>query len=190
MNREEKGHIRKQVLAMRDTIPANIRQEKSLRIAHHLLADSEIIQRTTIMCFSSFGSEINTLPFIEKASTLDKKLCLPLTFRSTKELIPYYYQGREQLKSGVYGIMEPDPTISQKVALTDIEIILVPGIAFDRAMGRLGYGAGYYDRFIEKVPHALRIGVCFSEQILDKIPMESHDKHLHAIVTEDGIVRI
>ena len=89
------------------------------------------------------------------------------------------FLSREQQQSGL-------------TASTAIDVIIVPGLAFDRQGGRLGYGSGFYDRFIEHyekrgLPHPLKLGVCFETQLLDDVPMEQHDLRVDRIITEAGV---
>ncbi|MCK9906995.1 5-formyltetrahydrofolate cyclo-ligase, partial [Frankia sp. Cpl3] len=86
------------------------------------------------------------------------------------------YTGEENLRQGVWGIFEPDPDVSQRAEREKLEAIVVPGVAFARDGGRLGYGGGYYDRFLatlERKP--LLIGFAFSCQVIDQVPLEKHD---------------
>ncbi|WP_068793988.1 5-formyltetrahydrofolate cyclo-ligase [Brevibacillus laterosporus] len=189
MHMLEKKRLRQVMISARDLLSEEDREQKSDKATQHLWSIKAIKEAQTIMCFSSFGSEINTWSFIEDARERDIKVALPLTNREQKKIIPYTYESRSSLKNGAYGIWEPDPLCSTELKLSEIEVVIVPGVAFDRQKGRLGYGAGYYDRFFQSLPHEpRRIGFCFAMQVIEKVPMEPFDIHLDQIVTEEGII--
>lgn len=88
-----------------------------------------------------------------------------------------------------YGVPEPDPEVSTGVCVSEIDVVLVPGMAFDRAGRRLGRGGGFYDRFLALIPQAVRIGIAFEEQVVDRVPSESHDQSIDLLVTPSGLFR-
>ena len=93
----------------------------------------------------------------------------------------------DDLISGMYGIQEPSPEKRIKMNPEIIDLVIVPGIAFDRQGGRLGHGKGYYDRFLQ-FTRAFRLGLAFDCQLLKTVPTESHDVPMNAILSESGIV--
>src|SRR5690606_17515013 len=108
-----------------------------------------------------------------------------------KQLNVHLARGRDELETGAWGILEPKPAVPLVDTLTTIAVVLVPGLAFDAKGGRLGYGAGYYDRFFDRFAgqqQPLRIGVCYSAQLVEQVPMEAHDYAMDAVVTEAGVV--
>jgi len=93
----------------------------------------------------------------------------------------------DDMKKGAYGILEPKTV--RKADENNIDVILVPGLAFDRNGGRMGFGKGYYDRLLES-SKAVKIGLCYDFQILEKIPTESHDVPMNFVITEKEILEI
>ena len=93
----------------------------------------------------------------------------------------------ENLVTGKFGIRSVKDPI--KIDPSQIDLIIVPGAGFDRLGNRLGLGGGFYDRFLQKTPRALKIALAFQFQIVDKIPVESHDQKIDAIVTSEGVIR-
>ena len=93
----------------------------------------------------------------------------------------------DSLVEGEYGILTPDPAKSQVVAPEELDMIVVPGVAFDTRGERLGMGAGFYDAFMAKAVKAKRIALAYSCQLVANIPMEEHDELVHKIITEQGI---
>jgi 5-formyltetrahydrofolate cyclo-ligase len=104
---------------------------------------------------------------------------------------PHRVTSVADLHAGKLGVMEPVLSACEAVA-GDLDVVLLPGMAFNRLNGaRLGRGRGYYDRVLERLPpEKLRIGICFHLQLHEAVPLESHDRHVQAIVTEQGWLRI
>lgn len=90
------------------------------------------------------------------------------------------YEGEGSLRKGAFGIMEPAGPEYEG----EIDMIVVPGLAFDSCGRRIGYGKGYYDRFLPTAPHSLKVGVCFDAMILDEVPTEPHDVRMDVVITE------
>ena len=136
------------------------------------------------MFFASFNSEVNTHDMIKK--TFGKKnIVIPKIIQH--EIEPSVIIDFDNLvPSGKFGILEPIEAM--KIAYKNIDLVLVPGIAFDKEGHRIGYGFGYYDKFLKKVPKAIKIGLCFDFQIVNKIPREEHDAPVDLIVTEERFV--
>ena len=94
------------------------------------------------------------------------------------------------MRPGRWNLMEPDPEHCTVVAPAEIDLLLVPGLAFSRAGGRLGRGGGFYDRFLSEVhPRAVKLGVCFHVQLFPELPLEAHDCAMDQIVTEAEVIR-
>lgn len=94
------------------------------------------------------------------------------------------------LVTGTYGIAEPDPSIHSPVEVEDIDLVIVPGVAFDLRGNRLGHGKGYYDRFLEQIPITPTIGVGYGSQLVPKIPAEDHDRQMAYLATNRGVIPI
>jgi 5-formyltetrahydrofolate cyclo-ligase len=122
---------------------------------------------------------------------LEKKrhLAVPCVDSQNPELQHSQLTSIEFLKKGNYGILDVPIEKRIDVDLRELQLILVPGIAFDLSGGRLGYGKGYYDRFLDKT-NAFKIGLCFQSQVVEKVPMENHDIRMHAIISEKGYHKI
>jgi len=118
-------------------------------------------------------------------------VAVPWTDVSRRKIIPCLLKNWERdLKPGAYGILEPDPEVNPAVTPAEIDLVVVPGSAFDRECGRYGYGGGYYDRFLrEDAPQAMRIALAFHVQILPAICLEPHDQRMDMILTERELLR-
>lgn len=175
---------RQQAKAVRNSISERL--DKSSRIADNFLRLSEYERAKTVMSYASFSSEVST-DIINKAVKMDgKRLVLPVCKVEEVELVPVLISDETELESGAYGITEP--TVGEIIKKSEIDIVILPGLAFDKSGGRLGYGKGYYDRFLAG-GGAMKIALAFSEQIIDKVVCESFDLPVDIIVTEEGIIR-
>lgn len=135
-----------------------------------------------IFIYNSFGDEVHTLEFIRKWSS-EKNFYLPVV--ENDDLVFKSYRATTDFKQSSFGIMEP---LGEN--FTDykkIDLIIIPGVAFDRSMNRLGRGKGYYDRFLPKL-RAPKLGICFDFQLLDKIPAEANDIKMDYIVSENELI--
>lgn len=148
------------------------------------LEETELFrQASCIALYYSIPGEVQTADFLEK--WFDKKqLLLPLVVGDDLRLLPY--KGKETLRPGAFGIPEPadqKPTVFE----SEIDLIIVPGVAFDRQLNRMGRGKGYYDRLLAtlQIP---KIGICYDFQLQDTVPVEPLDKKMDLIITEKEII--
>ena len=140
----------------------------------------------------NFRSEVETLSLIQQCLSEGKKVSVPLTVPENSRLIPYNISDpATELRPGYCGIPEPDPMRLQTVSPGEIDVVIVPGSVFDEKGGRLGYGGGYYDRFLSNdAPQALRVGLAFELQVVPEVPTLLHDQQLHYLVTEKRVVSL
>jgi 5-formyltetrahydrofolate cyclo-ligase len=151
----------------------------------HILATEQFQRARTVMGYWSIGSEIDTLPFLQAALDNNKTLILPKINRLAGVLDLYQVTNLEtDLQTGIWNIREPNPTTCKPATPTQIDLILVPGVAFDRQGGRLGHGKGYYDRLLAQCPNAYKIAAAFEAQVFDRVPMDPHDIPIDQLVTE------
>jgi 5-formyltetrahydrofolate cyclo-ligase len=183
-----KAEIRASALARRDALDPALRSGYSRLILHRILAMDEFRRAQTVLAYSSFGSELETEPFLAGALDAGKRLLLPRINRAAGRLDVYEVKDiATDLFSGVWGIMEPHAESCAPCAAADVEFILVPGAAFDRRGGRIGYGRGYYDILLASCLAARTVAGAFEVQVVDSVPMESHDVRVDALATEAGV---
>jgi len=188
---ERKRELRQHVLAERAKLPAETRAAFSRKAMRRLLQFEPLSRCRTVMAFYPFRDEIDTRPFLQAALERGQDIWLPLSVPQERKIIPYRYTGDEVLRQGAYGIWEPDPALAEPVDLARLQAVLVPGVAFDPRGGRMGYGAGYYDRFLAQISQPLLlIGCGFSCQVVERVPMEPHDLRMHVIATENGLIDV
>jgi 5-formyltetrahydrofolate cyclo-ligase len=182
---DERTALRTQILATRDTVPREERRQKSRIITDRLLALPEFARARNIFAYVSFRSEVETLELIADCLKRGVTVSVPLTLVRESRLLSYAITEPDRdLVPGYCSIPEPRPTLPQ-VDPASIEVVVVPGSVFDARGGRLGYGGGYYDRFLQTAaPQALRIGLAFDLQVVDTVPLESHDQPLDWLITE------
>jgi len=183
-----KREIRRRILTLRNAMPPGSIAVKSGEIVRRLTELREIRNSSTLMVFLSFGSEILTDDLIRWGWEEGKRIVVPLCRPEGRELTPCLVNGFDELEAGHYGIREPKADRLLVVPPGEIDAVLVPAVAFDRRGYRVGYGGGYYDRFLPKVPHAVRIGAAFACQIVPEVPIDLYDVQVERIATEEGII--
>ena len=186
-----KKNIRKAILAQREQLPAETRAAHSAAITARLLQLPEYRQANTVLGYMNFGAEFASSLWVERALAEGKRLALPKVSRHTNHLDLYWVDDPEnQLAVGLWGIREPVVERCERVNDTsEIEFVLLPGVAFTRDGARLGYGGGYYDKLL--VGMARRpalVAAAFALQIVEALPQEANDVKVEWVVTEQETV--
>lgn len=153
--------------------------ELSLSVVNKITTNPRVINAHTILLYYSLGDEVNTHTLIDLLLSQGKKILLPYVIDQENMEIRQY-TGPYDLKPSSYGIMEP--TGNRYDNISDIDVVLVPGMCFDKSGNRLGRGKGYYDRFLKKIPAAYKIGVCFEFQKQEAIPTGQYDVRMDQII--------
>lgn len=172
-----KSDLRKKIRTLKHTFSAEQLSSFSENVCSRLLSDADIIKANVILAYMPLPDEVDIQPLIESLSAANKRILLPEVV-SDNEIVLREHHSKSDLKRGAFGILEPTGKIFTDYSLLDV--ILVPGMAFDSKGNRLGRGKGYYDRFLAKVqaesatlPHL--IGVCFPFQIVEEVPTNEFD---------------
>lgn len=176
---EEKKVIRKQIFAARKTVTDEQVDTWSREIAEKVTALPEFINAKRVLAYADYNHEVMTGYIIEEAWKAGKEVAVPKVVG--KDMIFYRFTDFEQLQPGYYGI--PEPVEGETVEWEDA-LMIMPGVAFDRENHRVGYGGGFYDRFLEKHPGIARVAVAFDFQMLPAVPVEPTDIFPQVIVTE------
>jgi 5-formyltetrahydrofolate cyclo-ligase len=140
-----------------------------------------------VMLFASLPSEPDTAPIFDALHAAGKRISMPLVHPGTGALTVHEVRDADELVAGTFGILEPDPARCPVVQPDTINVVAVPGLAFDRRGHRLGRGRGFYDRFLPST-NATTLGLFFATQERDPIPVEPHDVPLDAILTERELI--
>jgi len=190
--KEDREALRQKILGARDGLSDKVRQAKSISVMQNFWTLLGMQQWSTLFIYVNFRSEVETLELIKKCINRDIRVAVPLVDASAVRMIPLLIKDPEQdLVPGYYNIPEPDPKKSLRLEPGEIDAAVIPGSVFDIHGGRLGYGGGYYDRFLlNDAPQAKRIGLAFELQVVDKVPLEPHDQPLDILITEERIVNI
>jgi 5-formyltetrahydrofolate cyclo-ligase len=183
-----KAEIRKRLLSLRNSQSIDEIMARSAEIVTRLVRIEEIRKASTLMVYLSFGSEVLTDDLIRWCWGEGKRVCVPFCRPKSRELTACRIDGFDELETGHYGIREPKEGLLRPIEGGDIEVIIVPAVAFDRRGYRIGYGGGYYDRFLPQASQAAKIGVAFACQIIEKIPVDGHDLPVDVIVTEREVI--
>jgi len=161
--------------------------EKSRLIERLLTHHTRYQQANNILFYVSYGNEVHTHHLIQQALENGRTIFVPISDVTTQTLHIAQLTSWDDLAPGAYGILEPRKDKRRFVSLDQIDLIIVPAVAFDREGNRLGHGKGYYDWLISQIPKAYSIGLAFGFQILEKIPIEPNDKAVDLIITEHDI---
>ncbi|MDA8233566.1 MAG: 5-formyltetrahydrofolate cyclo-ligase [Clostridia bacterium] len=187
-----KGELRKDILRLRKGLANEEVAAKSFVVAERLFNLPEFIRAKTIMFYLDFRNEVKTGKMIEKALELGKRVVVPITDTKNIKLIPSEildFPG--DLVPGTWGILEPKPECVRPVAAGDIDLVVVPGVAFDTKGNRLGYGGGFYDRFNPTTrPDTVLVALAFELQIQPDVYPEPHDYRVHYVFTEDRVIKV
>jgi 5-formyltetrahydrofolate cyclo-ligase len=188
--REKKQEIRDEIAAKLKALPADVIAAKKKAIENRLFEFANFLEARIALLYTPVANEVDTLEIIARSYHYNKIIVLPVfdanqhtatlmkVDNTSKDLIP-----------GPRGNLEPDKRVCKKVPLDCLDIAIVPGIAMDEKGGRIGSGKGYYDQLIPELPVTTRkVGLVFEDQILPMVPMESHDKYVDIIITEDRII--
>jgi 5-formyltetrahydrofolate cyclo-ligase len=185
--------LRKNTLIARDCLHPLERRDMSEIIVQKLFLLEEVVSRETLFVYVDFRSEVETHLFISELLKKGKRVVVPVTLVQEKRLLPVAISDlTHDLAPGYCAIPEPreETRKGRVVAGSEIETIIVPGSVFDERGGRLGYGGGYYDRFMAaEAPLAKRIGLAFDLQVVDKLALQPHDELLDLVVTEKRIIQ-
>ena len=182
---EEKKEIRKKIFKARKEHDDAWIQEKSHVITETLTKLPEYRNAERIMAYADYNHEVITRYMIEQAWKDGKEVAVPKVFG--KDMIFYKLKDFTQLESGYFGI--PEPREDGETVSWEDAMMIMPGVAFDEKCDRVGYGGGFYDRFLEKHPGICRVAVGFSFQILPEVPTEPTDIRPQVVVTEEKIYR-
>jgi len=186
----KKAEIRKSTLARRDGLSKKERTEKSKAVLNRLSEFANFLEARIVLFYLSHKSEVDTKPMIRKAFQLEKIVALPMIDQEKGEIVPFKIGNlKKDTQPGYRGIPEPIPQRCKQIPVQHINLAIIPGIAFDERGGRIGYGTGFYDRFIPELDITTRkVALSFECQIVPQIPMEPHDRYTDIIITEERII--
>jgi 5-formyltetrahydrofolate cyclo-ligase len=185
-----KRDLRRLIRAKRRRLPELARLANSGSIWERIV-DLPSYQRARVLLgYMAFDHEVLTDGLMQQAMASGKRVVLPMVLRDRQEMALYVIDDlRRDVAPGYRGILEPQPRPTHAVAPETLDLALIPGVAFDMRGGRLGFGFGFYDRLLRRLPRDIpTIGLAFDFQVIPRLPVEAHDMLLTAIVTEHRVI--
>lgn len=181
INRQKKAQLRQKFKQLRDALTAPAKKQLDLQIFNRLIASSAFQNAQKIGVYYSFSSEVDTHQIITEALKMHKKIFLPAVIDKDLEFRQFNPE-KIMLETGPYGIKQPSEE-SYKINKNELDLIIVPGLAFDIELNRLGYGGGYYDRFLSNLS-CLKLALAYDFQVVRQLPASPGDIKMDALLTE------
>ncbi len=154
---------------------------ESVAVIAHLRKVPHLFQAHTLLLYYALPDEVQTQPLLDELVAQGKTVLLPRVVSNT-DMELCHYTSQQDLKPGAYGILEPIGKVF--TTYNQIDVAVIPGMAFDMQGHRLGRGRGYYDRFLARLsPHVYKIGLCFPWQIVDEVPTDGHDVLMDIVIS-------
>ncbi len=187
--KEKKALLRKKIKGLLSKYDSSLVETKSNLIQSYLFSLTEYKNSCAVMFYVSRGNEVYTHEIIKIALGEKKEVSVPFILKSQNITIPCKINDFSDLEPGPFGILQPLKEKICNIPISVIDLIIVPGMAFDRKDNRVGKGKGFYDRFLKLLsPKTIKIGLAFSCQIVKQIPTTENDVAVDKIVTEDGVI--
>jgi len=185
-----KKEVRKKIRRLRDSLSEVEMRSKSDAIESSLWQLVHEQECKSIMFYIAFGSEVRTKNGINRAIDDGKNVIVPLcSADEAGELIPcHLFDLQSEIEEGTFGVLEPKPEFRRPFPPEKIDLVVVPGLAFDEKGYRIGYGAGYYDRFLPRCPQALYVGLAYEMQMVEYAFPSAWDIPVHKTITEERTI--
>ena len=184
----KKRALREKTLRRLRQQPDSSREAKSLAISRRLFRTSLYRKAKRLLCYAAIGGEAQTRGILERALSDGKEVFVPVvTDRARRHMVVAQVKDleRDLAHRGHYGIPHPLRLSSREIPLSTLDLVILPGVAFDRKGGRLGRGGGYFDRFLARVPVRVpRVGLAFRFQVVAALPREAHDQPVSKVITD------
>ncbi len=180
-----RSSLRQEALKLRDGISQDILDAYSQLIRKRIIHYLDTISAKCVHIYLGFRSEVRTHGIIEDLFERNIRVAVPITKggNGSEHLVHCLLEKNSEIHPGKFGV--PEPVVVNEISQEEIDAVILPVVAFDGSGVRLGYGKGYYDRFLKGLgAEPDRIGLAFSLQEMDKIPMLSHDQLMYSIITE------
>ena len=185
---KSKQELRREFLRIRRAAAPAQKENWNRRIAERFVDWPIYQQCRSVMFYVATAEEAATAELIEDALRRGKQVYAPLLGNKYGEMSAAVIGSLQDLIVGKYGLKMPKPDSATLAAGESIDLVVVPGVAFDRTGNRLGMGAGYYDRFFSQTRHAVRLGLAWECQVVAEVPYEPHDIRMHYLLTDAGLI--
>lgn len=184
MIKTNKKELRSKILSIRNNLDKDEKQRYDKIIFEKLRKRREYINSKNIFIYLGYGSEIDTISLVKDMFLDDKNVCIPKTNIEDRTMEAVIIRDLDNLEEDKYGILEPKSNYDV-IDKKDIELVIMPGVAFDNGGGRLGYGGGYYDKFLMDCSEdKYKIALAYDFQVIESVPKEDHDILVDCIITE------
>ena len=185
--KQERERLRTEGLRKRDSILPSMRTGLSRRIVDHAINWIEVSRANTVLIYLSMRSEVETGGLLDYLLVQNKIALAPVMRMKQRDLTPRrIVDAKKDLVLHPYGMYQPNRETCPPFPLNQIDLIFVPGVAFDLKGYRIGYGAGFYDRFLPQCPQAVWVGLAYEAQIVTDTYPQTWDVPLHQVLTEDA----
>ena len=187
----EKVELRSRMLKRRRSEASEEIERKSYRIWERLRTFDLFLKGRGVLFYLALKDEVQTHPMIKAALGMGKRISVPLIDEEKREILPSILKDPDkELTSGHWGILEPKRKFYHPQPLEEIDLVIVPGVAFDEAGNRLGFGRGFYDKFLRRLPErVIFVALAFELQVVKSVPSRSHDVAVDYIITEKRIIK-
>lgn len=188
--KERKRELRENMVKKLADLSKEELSEKLEKIEERLFDFANFREARVPLLYLNYGGEVPSRTILKKCLDQNKIVILPAFHKEKYRMTPMKIDDIEaDMKPGPRGIPEPDPTKCRAVPVDRLDIAIIPGVAFDEKGARLGSGFGYYDRLIPKLPVTTRkVALAFENQIVQQVPMQSHDKYVDIVITDKRII--
>jgi 5-formyltetrahydrofolate cyclo-ligase len=176
-----KRELRTRMQSVRNVLPISAHAERSARACERVIALPEFAAARNIAAYVAMRKEIDPRAVLDRAAELGKLVLLPRVEEHGLEF--YVHHAGEELVENGWGVLEPAET-AERVAIAEIDVMLVPALALDLRGFRIGYGKSFYDRVLPKLTHGRAVGFAYEFQLLAEVPNEAHDQRVHIVVTD------
>ena len=177
----DKKALRREIGAKKRAMSAEEIERASARLAEKFFQTELYRQAKTIYGYLSYNQEVRTEPILRRAQADGKRVAVPKVYGDEMRFL--WLDDLQQVAPGAYGI--PEPIADGPVAMDETALVLMPGLAFDPEGHRLGYGGGFYDRYLADQPKHLLVALCYRFQLLDHLETEAHDVPVDLVICDD-----
>lgn len=183
MNKKE---IRTNILNEKEKLSKEDIHHFNSQIYHSLIKNPLYLKSKNIMIYLSFSKEVDTHNLIKYSLSIGKNILVPITYPKENIIRPSILKDFSHLEIGHYNILAPKEEFIEFFPANEIDLVIVPGVAFNLDGYRIGYGGGYYDRFLSSIPNVDTIALLYSMQLVDFIPINQYDIPVRLLITEDN----
>lgn len=185
--RQAKSELREELMKLRDSFSQEEREKAEKRMTELFFSLASVRYAKNLLLYSPIKSEPDVSELAERGMSLGKRVALPVSDPSEPKMEYFFIDGEGRLEKGAFGIPEPSKDSERYEGDGALDICVVPAVAFDRKGHRLGYGKGYYDRFLSGFM-GVKVGLCMSSLLLDSLPSGRFDVPVNVIITEKGVL--